>query len=96
MPANLTLFDLPQSLYDAIRERAARHGRSVQSEVRAALEQEFLPTRSRLRIDPVVTFIEEQRRRMGAGQLPRPPRPILLLLRGWRDESDAAIIGCDQ
>jgi plasmid stability protein len=96
MPANLTLFDLPESLHDAIRERAARHGRSVQSELRATLEQAFQPTKARLRIDPVVTFIEEQRRRVVAGQMPRPPRPILLLLRGWRDESDAAIVGGDQ
>jgi plasmid stability protein len=93
MPANLTVFDVPESLYDAIRARAARHGRSVQSEVRAALEEAFLTTKPRPRLEPVLTFVEAQRRRLAAGQLPRPPRPILLLLRGWRDESDARIIG---
>jgi plasmid stability protein len=93
MPANLTLFDISDRLQDAIRQRAARHGRSVQAEVCAALEQVFLQKSVAVPLDPVTVFIEEQRRRFAARELPRPPRPILLLLRGWRDESDATIVG---
>jgi plasmid stability protein len=92
MPSTITLSDLPDPLLEAIRQRAGLRGRSIQSEIRDALEQTFLPRKLPATVDPVTRFVEGQRNRLATGELPRPPRPVLLLLRGRRDESDAAVL----
>ena len=46
--ATLTVRNLPDSTRDAIRVAAARHGRSMEAEVRVALEQTFRPEKPAL------------------------------------------------
>ena len=46
--ATLTVRNLPDSTRDAIRVAAARHGRSMEAEVRVALEQTFRPAKPAL------------------------------------------------
>ena len=43
--ASMTIRDIPPSLHDALKERAAENRRSLQSEIVATLEEAVLPGR---------------------------------------------------
>jgi plasmid stability protein len=91
MPTELTLADLPDKLYETIRRRAAGAGRTIQMEVRLALEQTYAPPAAISQMTPAARFAEAQRLRLRHVRLSRPPRPLLLVLRNWRDERDGAV-----
>ena len=54
--AKLTICDLPDEVHRALRVRAARHGRSIEAEVRTILEDTVLPT-GRVRLGSLLTTI---------------------------------------
>ena len=70
--ANLTIKDLPDSLYEKLKARAHSHHRSIAGETtvileralgeRAVPEEELFERASRLREDTSVYLIEEDRR----------------------------------
>ncbi len=42
---NLTLKNIPDKLYDCLKEAASQHHRSINSELIACLEKAYMPTR---------------------------------------------------
>ena len=60
--ATITVRNLPDVTRDAIRVAAARHGRSMEAEVRVALESAFSPARA-------VTSVQDRLARINAAVL---------------------------
>ena len=68
--ATLTVRNLPDATRDAIRVAAARHGRSMEAEVRVALEQNFRPDKPVLTAEERLARIDAAVLKAYAGQRP--------------------------
>jgi plasmid stability protein len=68
--ATLTVRNLPDSTRDAIRVAAARHGRSMEAEVRVALESTFKPEKPALTVEERLARIDAAVLKAYAGKRP--------------------------
>lgn len=68
--ATLTVRNLPDSTRDAIRVAAARHGRSMEAEVRVALETTFKPAKPALTAQERLARIDAAVLKAYAGKRP--------------------------
>lgn len=76
MPANLSIKNVPDKVLDRLRQRAARHHRSLQGELLATLEQSVL-SEEKLTVDEVMDEV----RRLGI----RTPSEAARMVRADRD-----------
>jgi len=58
--ATLYVKDVPDPLYRALKERAARNGRSISAEVRQILETTIPPKRSRAEVVAAIERLQEK------------------------------------
>lgn len=68
--ATLTVRNLPDTTRDAIRVAAARHGRSMEAEVRVVLEATFKPVKPQLTVQERLARINTAVLKAYGGQRP--------------------------